>query len=443
MQYFDTDDFEYEDEDIQGEAQHFSSVILLAVFAAAVVAMWALILIRPDRSFSENENRSLAQRPHYALFKGISAEKEDEVPSLVEKIGDGTDTEQTQPTGQTNKTETTLLQGIRSGSLFEEMGDWITDQFPMRDLWMRVSFTARSLLGQKEFSDVYIGEDGYLISIPQAPDLNKNEKTIDAVSRFLARHNDIPASIMIVPGAAGVLTGKLPKNAPIRDETADIWDFQDKLYTAAKAAGAGELDLIDAASILKEHSEEYIYYRTDHHWTSYGAYLAFQGSTQALGIEPVLEYLTYPVSDTFQGTLASKSGDLRSNDIVSIYEPQNTDVLYYVNYPATQTRRPSVYEPDALAEKDHYTVFFGGNHSVVEIVTTAQTDRNLLVFKDSYANCYVPFLIPYFDRIIMVDPRYYYDNIDLTMSSYGITDILFLYSADQLLHDTALADTLG
>ena len=419
MQYFDADDFEYEDEDIQGEAQHYSSVILLVAFAAAVIAMWAFILIHPDRSFSESENRSLAGRPHYALFTGSNKEETEE------------------------ETGTTLLQAIASGAYFDELGDWITDQFPLRDLWMRISFTARSLIGQKEFSDVFIGEDGYLISVPQEPDAQKNEKTIQAISGFLARHQETPASLMIVPGAAGVLADKLPENAPVRNEIEDIWEFQDRLYTSAKAAGARDLKLIDASTILTEHKDEYIYYRTDHHWTSYGAYLAFLGSADALGISPVLEYLTYPVSDTFQGTLASKSGDLRSNDIVSVYEPQNTDVLYYVNYPATQTRRPSVYEPDALDEKDHYTVFFGGNHAVVEIVTTAQTDRNLLVFKDSYANCFVPLLIPYYDRIIMVDPRYYYDNIDLTMSSYGITDVLFLYSADQLLHDTALADTLG
>lgn len=438
MQYFDSDDFEYEDEDIQGEAQHLSSVILWVVLAAAVAAMWVMILFRPDRAFSDNENRSLAQRPQYALFE-IAADEEPEESSLIEKIGE-TDSGAQSAGGAAAGTSASdgLLQAIISGTYFDELGDWITDQFPLRDLWMRTSFTARSMIGQKEFSGVFIGEDGYLISVPEAPDEEKNEKTIKAISGFLSRHADIPASIMIVPGAAGVLTDRLPKNAQVRDEIADVRAFEENLITEAGAA-----QIIDVAATLQEHSEEYIYYRTDHHWTSYGAYLAFLDATQTLGIEPVLDYLTYPVSDTFQGTLASRSGDLRSNDIVSIYEPQNTDVQYYVNYPATQKRRPSVYEPDALNEKDHYTVFFGGNHSVVEIVTTAQTERNLLVFKDSYANCFVPLLIPYYDRIIMVDPRYYYDNIDLTMSSYGITDVLFLYSAEQLLQDTALADTLG
>lgn len=88
-------------------------------------------------------------------------------------------------------------------------------------------------------------------------------------------------------------------------------------------------------------------------------------------------------------------------------------------------------------------MFFGGNHPLVEIRTTANNGRNLLVFKDSYANSFIQFLYPYFQNIIMVDPRYYYDDIETSITSYGITDVLFLYSADTLLADTNLADTLN
>ena len=98
---------------------------------------------------------------------------------------------------------------------------------------------------------------------------------------------------------------------------------------------------------------------------------------------------------------------------------------------------------EKLKEKDQYQVFFGGNHPLVEIRTTANNGRNLLVFKDSYANSFMQFLYPYFQNIIMVDPRYYYDDIETAITSYGITDVLFLYSADTLLLDTNLTDTLN
>ena len=87
-------------------------------------------------------------------------------------------------------------------------------------------------------------------------------------------------------------------------------------------------------------------------------------------------------------------------------------------------------------------MFFGGNHAIVEIDTTADTGRNLLVFKDSYANSFIQFLTPYFDRIVLVDPRYYYDDISVAMNTYAVTDVLYLYSADILFSDTSLCDTL-
>jgi len=103
----------------------------------------------------------------------------------------------------------------------------------------------------------------------------------------------------------------------------------------------------------------------------------------------------------------------------------------------------SFYNLDALKSKDHYTVFFGGNHPRVDITTTADTGRCLLLLKDSYANCFVPFLYPYFDHITMVDPRYYYDNLENIISSEAVTDVLFLYNLDTFLSDTSLADVLN
>jgi hypothetical protein len=88
-------------------------------------------------------------------------------------------------------------------------------------------------------------------------------------------------------------------------------------------------------------------------------------------------------------------------------------------------------------------VFFGGNHSRLDILTTAQTGRNLLIFKDSYANCFVPLLYPYYEQIVMIDPRYYYDNLQTVVGSEGITDVLFLYNLDTFQSDSSLADVIS
>ena len=241
---------------------------------------------------------------------------------------------------------------------------------------------------------------------------------------------------MLIPDAASILGDKLPDNAPVRNQATDILAVSNEVGM--------ELNVIDATSILRRNKEKYIYYKTDHHWTSLGAKLVFTEAALELGISsPIYDYQTHLVSDSFQGTLASKSGKHGSKDTIEIYEPMGTEVKYYVTYPSTQEKSTSVYMSEKLQEKDQYQVFFGGNYPVVEIRTTADNQRNLLVFKDSYANSFVPFLIPYYEKIIMVDPRYYYDDIEIAMTSYGITDILYLYSGDTILTDTSLADTLN
>ena len=102
----------------------------------------------------------------------------------------------------------------------------------------------------------------------------------------------------------------------------------------------------------------------------------------------------------------------------------------------------SMYESSALDQKDQYEVFFGGNHSRIDITTPVEENKNLLIFKDSYANCFIPFLQPYFRSIIVVDPRYYYDDVDRLVTDNSITDILFLYNVDTFMTDTSLADVL-
>ena len=103
----------------------------------------------------------------------------------------------------------------------------------------------------------------------------------------------------------------------------------------------------------------------------------------------------------------------------------------------------TIYDRSALDQKDKYTVFFGGNYPRVDVYTTAETGKTLLLFKDSYANCLMQFLYPYYDHIILIDPRYYYDNVESVISREQVTDVLFLYNANTYFEDTSLADVLN
>ena len=357
-------------------------------------AMLILNLVVPSRSYSAEENRSLSQRP--AVTRSA----------------------------------------IASGDFFRDFDTYYSDQFVGRDLWMALRTFGVTLMGRKDLSGVYFGKDGYLFGEPETPDTAAVENTAAAIKAFTQKHADIPSYMILVPDAASILTDKLPENAPVRNQATDILAVSNEV--------AMDMNVIDVTSVLRLNREKNIYYKTDHHWTSLGAKLVFTETALDLGItSPIYDYQQHLVSDSFQGTLASKSGKHSSSDRIEIYEPMGTDIRYYVSYPSIGQKSTSVYMSEKLKEKDQYQVFFGGNYPVVEIRTTADNQRNLLVFKDSYANSFVPFLIPYYEKIIMVDPRYYYDDVETAMTSYGITDILYLYSGDTILTDTSLADTLN
>ena len=369
------------------QAQYLSWLLVLTM----LLGIGTGILVK-DREFSDSENRMLAQFPEISFS------------SLLD------------------------------GSFLEGLGDYTADQFPGRDAWITLNLKMNMALGQKEFNGVYLCEDGYLIQIPQEPNWVQAERNLAAAETFAAKYPDLNMVMTVAPNAVTVLSDLLSANAPARDQREDIAWIQ------------GQLDAVqfcDVTDALAAHSDEYIFYKTDHHWTSLGAKYAFYAMAERMNLEPIKEddYTAYPVSNTFQGTLSSKSGSHTSSDTVEIYIP-HSGIDYYVTYADTGENISSLYRRSALNEKDHYTVFFGGNHARVDITTTADTGRCLLLFKDSYANCMVQFLFPYYDHITMIDPRYYYDNIDLVIKSESITDVLFLYNADTFLNDTSLADVL-
>ena len=369
------------------QAQYLSWLLVLTM----LLGIGTGILVK-DREFSDSENRMLAQFPEISFSS------------------------------------------LFDGSFLEGLGDYTADQFPGRDAWITLNLKMNMALGQKEFNGVYLCQDGYLIQVPQEPNWVQAERNLAAVETFAAKYPDLNMVMTVAPNAVTVLSGLLPANAPARDQREDIAWIQGQLNA---------VQFCDVTDALAAHSDEYIFYKTDHHWTSLGAKYAFYAMAERMNLAPIKEgdYTAYPVSNTFQGTLSSKSGSHTSSDTVEIYIP-HSGIDYYVTYADTGENISSLYRRSALNEKDHYTVFFGGNHARVDITTTADTGRCLLLFKDSYANCMVQFLFPYYDHITMIDPRYYYDNIDLVIKSESITDVLFLYNADTFLNDTSLADVL-
>ena len=363
------------------------------LLVGTVIIFVCLSLLWPDRAFSESENRKLAQFPKITLAS------------------------------------------ISDGSFLQGLGDYVVDQFPLRDMWISLNLSMNKALGQKEASGVYLCADDYLMQVPSAPNEEQLERNLKAITTFTSTHPTLNTVMTIAPNAVTIHADKLPANAPVRDQKADL---------AIIKSNVSGVNFVDVTEMLLAHKDEQLFYRTDHHWTSLGAYYAFEEIAPHLGIQAPAwsSYQIYTVSNTFEGTLSSKSGSHGAQDKVEVYAPA-TAIEYYVTYSGDQSGICSMYDRSALDKKDHYTVFFGGNYGRVDITTTADTGRCLLVFKDSYANCFMQFLYPYFDHITMIDPRYYYDNVENVIKSEAITDVLYLYNLDTFLGDSSLADVLS
>ncbi len=363
-------------------------------FAGIVLLLVAASIIQPDRKISDEENRVLTTFPK---------------PSI---------------------------ENIKNKEYMTALEDYSSDQFILRDLWIRLKVRCDLLVGKREFNGVYLGKKKYLMQIPVGMDEKNTKENLEAMNQFRQKNSNLRMNALIVPNAAYIMKDYLPLGAPVRDQGEDMNYIKKQL--------SGGIGLIDITETLRKHVDEGIYYKTDHHWTSRGAAYGFNAAAKQLEIEGLVsDYKIHTVATDFSGTLASRSGYHKVKDAVEVYQPENVEYQYLVSDSDNEEKRPTIYDRKALEGKDKYQVFFGGNHAMVDIVTTNDNQRRLLVFKDSYANSFVPFLIPYYNEIIMIDARYYYENVNMLIENKGITDVLFLYNMDTFLNDNSLGDVLA
>ena len=326
------------------------------------------------------------------------------------------------------------LSSLISGDYDEKFEAYMDDQFVGRDMWRKLKVTVDRICGSRLENGVYIGRNGQLLEQIEVADKNHLAANIKAIKSFSERQKKIPVRMMLVPDAANVLNHSLPALAKPEDQT--------QMFSMVRKDLGDSVEWIDVSTELNKHKTEKIYYKTDHHWTTLGAFYAFQAAAPSLGIEGDLsgKYVSYAVSDSFNGMLASKSGvNLGEKEQIDIYVPTEEDTDLIVDYVDEGKRSTSLYDSSKLKEKDQYTVFLGGNSSLLDIRTVSTSTKRLLLVKDSFANSFIPFLTPYYREIVVVDPRYYSGTINDLMDSYRISEVLFLYSGNTFFKDNNIS----
>lgn len=326
------------------------------------------------------------------------------------------------------------LSSLISGDYDEKFEAYMDDQFVGRDMWRKLKVTVDRIGGSRLENGVYIGTNGQLLEQIEVADENHLAANIKAIKSFSESQSKIPVRMMLVPDAANVLNHSLPALAKPEDQT--------QMFSMVRKDLGDSVEWIDVSTELNKHKTEKIYYKTDHHWTTLGAFYAFQAAAPSLGIEGDLsgKYVSYAVLDSFNGMLASKSGvNLGEKEQIDIYVPTEEDTDLIVDYVDEGKRSTSLYDSSKLKEKDQYTVFLGGNSSLLDIRTVSTSTKRLLLVKDSFANSFIPFLTPYYREIVVVDPRYYSGTINDLMDSYRISEVLFLYSGNTFFKDNNIS----
>lgn len=324
---------------------------------------------------------------------------------------------------------------VMNANFQNELDTYLSDHIPGRNFFVGTSACLELAEGRNGSKDIYVGSDGYLFPKPskQTENLKKNAGFI----KEYADYSDIPVYMTVVPSSGYINQNKLPA---LHETYQD-----DKLIDEFKAGLGDNVIFTDVTKTFSEKADSaQLYYKTDHHWTSKGAYECYVLLGKSMGFEPVPENgFSKETEEGFYGTSYSKSALwMLSPDNIELWsaktQPKDS-VSVEISDGSDKKTGKSYFFREHLSEDDKYPVFLDGNHSLVRITNKAVDSGTLIVLKDSYAHSIVPFLSQNYHEIIMADMRYYKKEISALAAKEDADGILILYSLDNLSNDNNLA----
>ena len=364
------------------------SISIICVFLAVIVFFTSFSVFGKKSDFSVDENRALMTMPDF------------ELDSLLD------------------------------GSFQKDYEEYLSDQFEWRSFFVTVKTNIMRTLGRQDLNGVYFGKDGYLIEkyTPSDFDSENVEYNEEMLACFLGYCTDrkIKTVCAFVPSKASVLKNELPKNVIPYDTS---YVLEDMKYTYD--AGARIIDL--SITLSSQGGADY-YYKTDHHWTSNGAYRAYQFLSEPLGYKPIPAdaLKSKVVSEDFYGSTYDKVHSNVSPDKIISYDDGEKVI---VDYNGEENNSDSLYNPEMLGEKNKYDYFLGGNYARVDITTGVKNGKTLFLIKDSYANSMVPFLCRNYSKIVMLDLRYFSDDVYNVLEEVKPDSVLVLFNTEKFMID--------
>lgn len=371
-------------------------IITVAGMLVVIYGFSVATFIVPDTKFSEDENRALQQKPKFSI--------------------------------------STLV----NGKFTSEIADYYADQIPLRNIFVGTKAVAEIAMQKQENDDVLLCSGGYIIAKDDYPDYAAVDKNLKAVNRFAAALENVDLRVAIAGRGQDVLTKYMPALYPAEERTEKLFG-----HVSDSLSGITQIDLLDPLKSRAD-SGEYVYYRTDHHWTTLGAYYAYVEIMKSYGMEAYpLDYFTRETaSDAFYGTTWSKAG-------MKWIKP---DTIEYFRYPGddkivteivdSKETLDGMYDRDYLSVKDKYSSFIGGNNGHVKIHPSdskeAAKRETLILVKDSFGHSLAPFLAAHFNLEI-IDLRYYKLPLIDFVKETGADKMLIMYNMDSVVNSNSLA----
>lgn len=353
-----------------------------------VIGIITLIdIMNKDIDFSNYENRSLAMKPkfYYSDFK--------------------------------------------NGRFFKNYERYINDQFLLRNKWINIKSASEFLLGKKENNDIIYGKNHYLFDKFEKVDEENLNKNITTLKNFINLSKS-SVNLMIIPESFTIYKDYLPYGIDLVDEE----NYINNIYSEFNKLN--NVNTIDILETLNNNRNEYIFYKTDHHWTSLGAYLAYKEFAISNDLIPVEKYnLVEHKVENFLGTYFSKSKNFNvKKDYILYYDTTNIEISI------DDKIFTSLNDDSKWSSSDKYSAFLRGNNGLTLIKNNnIQDNSKILVIKDSYANSFVQFLINNYNEVYVVDLRSFIGSFNEFFLNNNFDNILIMYSFKNLVNDVNIS----
>jgi hypothetical protein len=363
---------------------------ILLLFFGFILIFSAIDILMPDKDFSEFENKYLQQNPKLTF------------------------------------------DSLYSNEYSQKYEKYINEQFTLRNKWIDLKSRFEFFMGKTENNSIVYGKNNYMFDKIQKINEQQLDKNVEHIKKFLDKYNDKSIKFALAPNSYEILKGKLPYGLKLFRQR----DMINNVY--AKLSEIKNVEIINFVDALDAHNNEYVYYKTDHHWTNLGAYYAYVEFMESLGKDYVdISNLKANEVEGFLGTYFSKAKKFNSEFDKITYYDVNIDKMIIKD-----KEYADIYDYEKFKTRDKYAAFLYGNNDLTIITNkdsvNKQDKSRILIIKDSFGNSFVPYLTYSYDEVYVLDLRFNSQKVSEIMGKYDFDDILIMYSTNNFIEDSNL-----